>query len=52
MKTKKAKSSKKKLSKDFTINPALSGKYDDQPLFKDKVDRANHILKTVGIPKF
>lgn len=52
MKTQKAKPAKKKMPRDFTINPALSGKYDDQPLFKDKVDRANHILKTVGIPKF
>ncbi len=53
MKTQKAKAIKKKLlKKDFTINTALNGKYDDQPLFKDKVDRANHILKTVGIPKF
>jgi hypothetical protein len=34
------------------INPSLQGKYDDQPLFQDKVNRANHILKTVGIPKF
>ncbi len=51
MKTQKEKSVKKKFPKHFTINPALSGKYDDQPLFKDKVDRANHILKTVGIPK-
>ncbi len=52
MKTKKTKTEKKKLPKDFKINPALADKYDDQPLFKDKVDRANHILKTVGLPKF
>lgn len=53
MKTQKAKVAKKKLpKKDFTINPSLNGKYDDQPLFKDKVDRANHILKKIGIPKF
>ena len=38
--------------KDYKINPALQGKYDDQPLFQHKVNRANHILKTVGIPKF
>lgn len=43
---------KTKLPKGFTIDPALNGKYNDQPLFKDKVDRANHILKTVGLPKF
>ena len=27
-------------------------KYLDRGLFKEKVDKANHILKTVGIPKF
>jgi hypothetical protein len=48
----KNKSAKKKQQKDYTINPSLQGKYDDQPLFQDKVNRANHILKTVGIPKF
>ena len=42
---------RKKLLKGFTIKPGLDEKYDDQPLFKDKVDRANHILKTVGLPK-
>jgi len=43
---------KKKQKKDYKINPSLKGKYDDQPLFQDKVNRANHILKTIGIPKF
>lgn len=52
MKQKKNKASKPKLPEGFTIDPSLSGKYDNQPLFKDKVDRANHILKTVGLPKF
>jgi hypothetical protein len=53
-KTKAVQKSKatRKLPKDVTINPELDGKYDDQPLFQDKVNRANHILKTVGIPKF
>ena len=41
-----------KLPKGFTVDSTLTGKYDDQPLFKDKVDRANHILKTVGLPRF
>jgi hypothetical protein len=27
-------------------------KYLDKGLFKDKVDKANHGLKTVGLPKF
>ena len=27
-------------------------KYLQQGLFKDKVDKANHVLKTVGLPKF
>lgn len=51
MKTKKAKAEKKELPKDFKLNPSLADKYADQPLFKDKVDRANYILKTVGLPK-
>lgn len=42
-----------------TVNKKLSGfkknesldKYADKVLFKDKVKMANHILKTVGIPK-
>ena len=52
MKTKKSVTKKLKLPKGFTVDPKLNGKYDDQPLFKDKVDRANHILKTVGLPNF
>ncbi len=52
MKTKKTETKKPKLPEGFTVDPKLTGKYDDQPLFKDKVDRANHILKTVGLPKF
>lgn len=43
---------KKELLAGFTIKPGLDEKYADQPLFKDKVDRANHILKTVGLPDF
>lgn len=42
---------KKKFPKGFKLNAELNNKYADQPLFKDKVDRANHILKTVGLPK-
>lgn len=52
MKTKKDKPVKSKLPEGFTVDPSLNGKYDDQPLFKEKVDRANHILKTAGLPKF
>jgi len=48
----KAKTIKKQLPADVTIVPELEGKYDDQPLFQDKVNRANFILKTVGVPKF
>ena len=43
--------SQKKLPKDFQINPSLSNKYLDQPLFNDKVEMANYILKTIGLPK-
>jgi hypothetical protein len=45
------KQTKTKLPKGFALNSKLDKKYSDQPLFKDKVDRANHILKTVGLPK-
>ncbi len=48
----KNKTAKKKQQKDYKINPSLQGKYDDQPLFQEKVNRSNHILKTIGIPKF
>ena len=48
----KQKNTKKPLPKGFTLKPGLSEQYKDQPLFKDKVDRANHILKTVGVPDF
>ncbi len=27
-------------------------KYLEKGLFKEKVDKANHVLKTVGLPKF
>ncbi|MFP5040988.1 hypothetical protein [Parasediminibacterium sp. JCM 36343] len=27
-------------------------KYLEKNLFKEKIDKANHVLKTVGIPKF
>ena len=50
MKTKKT-ASEKKLPKGFKLNSKLGDKYADQLLFKDKVDRANHILKTIGLPK-
>ena len=32
------------------INNALK-KYKDMPLFQDKVDKANEMLRTVGLPK-
>lgn len=27
-------------------------KYLEKGLFQDKIDKANHVLKTVGLPKF
>lgn len=50
MKTKET-TENKKLPKSFKVNTTLKEKYIDQPLFKDKIERANHILKTVGLPK-
>jgi hypothetical protein len=51
MKTKKDNTLEKKLPKGFKFNASLDTKYGEQPLFKEKVERANHILKTVGLPK-
>ena len=50
MKTKKE-IAKKKIPKGFKFNATLDTKYAEQPLFKEKIERANHILKTVGLPK-
>ena len=50
MKTKEIKI-EKKLPKGFKLNAKLDNKYADQPLFKEKEERANHILKTIGLPK-
>lgn len=43
---------KKELLKGFTIKPGLDEQYANEPLFQEKVDRANQILKTVGLPDF
>lgn len=43
---------KKQLAADVIITPELGGKYDNDPCFQKKVERTNHILKTVGVPKF
>lgn len=40
------------LPKGFKMNPDLDKRYTDQTIFKSKVEKANHILKTVGLPKF
>jgi hypothetical protein len=46
----KPKKTSKKVLKGFTKNATLDT-YADQPLFIDKVNRVNRILKTVGLPK-
>lgn len=46
----KEKKTTSKTLKGFIKNPQLD-KYADKVLFKDKVKMANHILKTVGLPK-
>lgn len=43
---------KKPTRKEYTIKPSLQGKHDDQPVFQDKVNRANFLLKKFGVPKF
>lgn len=44
----------KKLNKKkipiVTINNSLE-KYKNEPLFQDKVDKANEVLRKVGLPK-
>ncbi|MEO6283734.1 MAG: hypothetical protein ABIN80_27780 [Dyadobacter sp.] len=50
MKTKSI-SDKNKLPNGFKVNPDRQNKYEDQPLFKDKVEKANLIIKKVGLPK-
>jgi hypothetical protein len=47
---KKAKKTDQKLT-ILKVDKKLD-KYLDKGLFKEKVDKANHILKTVGLPKF
>ena len=41
-----------KLGIDYTINPELDGKYDNDPYFQEKLDRANEIIERCGVPKF
>jgi hypothetical protein len=48
----KEKTSFKRLPKGFTIVPTLTDKYADQPLFKEKLDRANATLRKGNLPKF
>lgn len=40
-----------KLPKGFKFKANLNTKYAEQPLLKEKIERANHILRTVGLPK-
>ena len=37
---------------DYTINPELDGKYDNDPYFQEKLARANEIIERCGVPKF
>ena len=50
MKMKKNQDNIISLPKGFVVSSELDNKYEDQPLFKTKVEKTNHILKTVGIP--
>ena len=47
---KQAKNNKKK-EPAIKVNKELD-KYVDMGLFQHKVDKANHMLKTAGVPKF
>jgi hypothetical protein len=46
----KSKKTKIKIPKGFTYNPDLD-KYKDVVLFKEKLERANQILKVAKLPK-
>ena len=52
MKVEKTKIIKQKFAQGVTINPSLNGKYNNEPLFKEKIDMAKSIVKKAGIPKF
>ena len=41
---------KKKKTPIVKINQSLN-KYDDIVLFPEKLEKANHILKSIGLPK-
>lgn len=43
---------KKKYRPKVTVNPELDKKYQDGPYFKEKMERAKHILSTYGMPDF
>lgn len=46
----KPKASNKSKSPTVRINKSLE-KYKDEVLFKDKLEKANEMLRTVGLPK-
>lgn len=48
----KRKLPKKQGAAMVAVRPELTGKYDNDPYFQEKVNRANHIVETFGIPKF
>ena len=52
MKTKEIKDKKKEAPAGFTIDPALNNKYDNDPFFKEKAERAEEFIKKAGVPKF
>ena len=52
MKTKELKDIDKKRLPDFTIDPALNNKYDNDPFLNKKAEEAKELIKKVGIPKF
>jgi hypothetical protein len=43
---------KKQVAADIIIMPELDGKYDNDPYFQEKMDRANEIIERCGVPKF
>ena len=53
MKTKEVKHKKKDtFIIDFTINPELNGKYDNDLFFKEEAEKAKEFIKKAGIPRF
>ena len=46
----KAHSSRVKLPKGFKFSKELDGKFDNQPLFDEKLEKAKDLIRRAGLP--